>query len=80
VVAQQPPALAGLAADISFASLSLSIERGEGKVEVMFGRIAGADRATQIIDTAVFIGFASLEVDMRQPRRDRIAPSGLITA
>ena len=43
-VGQKPPALAGLAADISFASLSLSIERGEGKVEVMLGRFAGVDR------------------------------------
>jgi hypothetical protein len=33
-----------LAADISFASFSLSIERGEGKVEVMLGRFAGVDR------------------------------------
>ena len=47
MVGHKPPALAGLAADIGLARFPLGIERGEGKVEVMLGRLAGVDGAAQ---------------------------------
>jgi hypothetical protein len=46
VVGSQPPALASLAADIRLAGFALRVQRGEGEIEVMIGRLAGIDCAT----------------------------------
>ncbi len=39
------PAFMGLALDIGLASLALSVERVEGHIEVVLGRLARVDRA-----------------------------------
>ena len=50
----QPPALVRLTLYICLTGLPLGIERVEGKVEVMLGRLAGIDRAArELADGAV---------------------------
>src|SRR6516164_5019821 len=42
-----PPAFLRLALDIGLTGFALGVERGEGQIEIMFGRLAGVDGAAQ---------------------------------
>ena len=46
-VREEPPALAHLALDIGLAGLALGVERVEGEIEIMLGRLAGVDGAAR---------------------------------
>ena len=47
MVGDEPPAFGRLALDIGLTGLALGVERGEGEIEVMLGRLAGVDGAAR---------------------------------
>jgi hypothetical protein len=46
-IADEAPAFARLARDVGLTGLALGVERGEGEIEVMLGRLAGVDGAAR---------------------------------
>src|SRR6202035_4225683 len=58
----EPPPLAGLAADIGLASFPLGIERREGKIEIMLARFAGIDGAARELCHGIVHGVRSLGI------------------
>jgi hypothetical protein len=47
MVGDKPPAFARLALDVGLTGLALGVERAEGEIEVMLGRLAGVDGAAR---------------------------------
>ena len=58
-VGHERPALVGLALDIGLAGLALRVERVEGKIEIMLGRLARVDGAAQWFRAHEFHGRGS---------------------
>src|SRR3984893_2531841 len=81
-VGHERPALVGLALDIGLAGLALRIERVEGKIEIMLGRLARVDGAAQWFRAHEFHGRGSAAWPGARsaPRTKRLAswPTGSI--
>src|SRR5215211_7783434 len=70
-VANEPPALVGLALDIGLAGFPLGVERVELEVEVMLGRLAGIDRAAEDLSFGCVHG-CSVRAETLPPSRGEL--------